>query len=97
VRENQNQNETQRKQAMREEQIKAEITGTKNDRTVFSKMRLIIAYAKVAQFIKNNKNDNIHVMARVNPYAKWLSSLLYHYNLPLLPRVLKNAEKEPGD
>jgi hypothetical protein len=34
-----NQNETQRKEAMREEQIKAEITGTKNHRTVFSIMR----------------------------------------------------------
>jgi hypothetical protein len=31
-----NQNGTQRKHAMTEEQIKAEITGTKNDRTVFS-------------------------------------------------------------
>jgi hypothetical protein len=31
-----NQNGTQRKHAMTEEQIKAEITGTKNDRIVFS-------------------------------------------------------------
>jgi hypothetical protein len=35
-------------------------------------------------------------MTRVNPYAKWLSSMIYQYNLALSSRILKTAEKEQG-